>query len=1016
MSRPSAVVRSSSTVVFHLREVVSSLTDEDAMEETLWLFGNRADRVSVAIRVDGFRPYLFLGYDDDVAENLESWISSVNEGCLDGHGEKRMSKYCLRHGLDEGSEVPIITGVTVVDRTPVVGFSKSRTRRYFRVEYRNHYDIWVLRSVLKSGIVVPGKDVPTVLSLYHDDWGVESMFLHTAGLKLQEWVSASGLVKTTRLTTCGTEFCVSSWRSLVPCDTVPTIPPVLCCSVRLFSSSDGCNVPVASNAEDRVLAVSLRFYWMGDGTEEAETVTLSGPSEIVVLDRFFSEVERRDVDCFVMLSDMCDPLLYIAKRSKQRGVRRVQFSKLRVLSRPFRYTKKLGEQRLRSKCNITWVNMSGRSVMDMKFALQKMMVEPKLDGYTLLDAALHPSLIRDNSETVDPSVSQRASTLPLEDVVLHCEKESRLQAQMDRDNSMLLGFLEISSASFTSVTDVVCRGQQIRVWNKLISQFFMGDLLVNKEMLNCAPVVVRRSVSDSSFPDPPYVPNVPISGEVQETEDVFSTMIRCRDLFGKVVSIDSKKPKTTSVKKPKRYQGGYVCDPDTGFYLQPTFTFDFASLYPSIIQGYDICYMRLLFDRNLLDDPELEFSYVPINEHECIVLVNGIRREGVLEPCRTILPRTIKEVCEERTRAKKLMKSATDPFVKEVMNAKQLGCKVFQNAVYGFLGVEKHAMLACPVLMASVCRIGQYMIKSVRHLLISRHRAHIVYGDTDSVMVQFPDGQLRDGEDRPSRLDMLYTKCHEVAVQCTGLFPFPNMLEFESMKLPFWMYKKKNYAAMEYGLDWRKGSEMVIKGLPFKKRDRCPLVRRIGYAIIDMILSSRSEEIEGYLAHQLMLLAEGGVPMSEFIITCLMQREETYKNKNLIQYETAKRTCRRTGKPWCAGMRLSYVVCRGEQPLYGRGEDPSYVLEHSIPLDLAYYMDKQLLSAVEPLLQFHPLIDIRKCVQNAKRKIELDRMKVRSLPHMLVLQNQHVKRVKLNLSVSPCLKKETAPPPNGFVM
>lgn len=38
------------------------------------------------------------------------------------------------------------------------------------------------------------------------------------------------------------------------------------------------------------------------------------------------------------------------------------------------------------------------------------------------------------------------------------------------------------------------------------------------------------------------------------------------------------------------YQGATVVEPKVGFYNRPVATLDFASLYPSIIIAYNLCY------------------------------------------------------------------------------------------------------------------------------------------------------------------------------------------------------------------------------------------------------------------------------------------------------------------------------------------------------------------------------------------------------------------------------------------
>ena len=48
----------------------------------------------------------------------------------------------------------------------------------------------------------------------------------------------------------------------------------------------------------------------------------------------------------------------------------------------------------------------------------------------------------------------------------------------------------------------------------------------------------------------------------------------------------------------------------------------------------------------------------------------------------------------------------------------------------------------------------------------------------------------------------------------------------------------------------------------------------------------------------------------------------------------------------------------GRKSLYQRGEDPDFAEKNNMKLDLLYYLEKQLLSAILPLLEFHDEVDI----------------------------------------------------------
>ena len=178
------------------------------------------------------------------------------------------------------------------------------------------------------------------------------------------------------------------------------------------------------------------------------------------------------------------------------------------------------------------------------------------------------------------------------------------------------------------------------------------------------------------------------------------------NLLGQVVE---KKKATASLK----YEGGYVQAPVKGRH-EYIVTQDFSSLYPSIMQvitlislislislitlicqGYRVCYQRLIFDRDLLSDPDIECQYIPIDSLNCLVLAKSYKGE----PVPTFLPGVMQGLCEQRTAVRKIMKGISKGgFEYNVLNSKQLACKVLANAAYGFLGVSTNGLFACPVI------------------------------------------------------------------------------------------------------------------------------------------------------------------------------------------------------------------------------------------------------------------------------------------------------------------------------
>ena len=708
--RPQNVHRAGESVRFHLREVCS--LSLKPYSESLWLFGNTEDKYSVAIEVMNFKPYFFLEYPEGLGD-VQAWADLMNED------------------LKPWPSAPdIITRVDIVNKVPVIGFCNNQSRKLLRVEYQNQSSIWNLRKYFDGPIFVGDGHPFRTLERYHDDWGVESLFLHESGLKMQEWVEVSTQCAPTSRSTrtfCHIERQVH-WKNVKKLDPVQVIPPILCCAIRIKarSSNSTATAPVAPDSSiphDNILVVAIQMYWMGSSSQKW-CYTFDDEDEAQLLLKFQNVVNMADVDCFEFLSDNCDPLQYIVARGGGGRMGGGQASTIKLSK-----FKNLDSQLIRKNNRICKFALPGRSFLDIQCALKKMMISPPLDNFTLKDAIFHTGIVRNvPNSRIKEYLFYMAKFVPKNELKRQCEEEVDWLRQVEQDNLMLLGFVEISSASFTQLTVAVANGQQVRVWKKLISKFHEEGLLVNKQQLQKPSLVIKRKTAESDYIDPPDLPNIPATTTAIKTKKKNDKQFR--NFSGGITVIDKNTPKKTTRKK---YQGGYVCEPKAGYYSQlneATFTFDFGSLYPSIIRGNSVCYMRLCYDQKWLDDDDCIKEYIPLSDTECMVMIVGVKQDGVLKRARTIVPQTITEVCEERNRAKKLMKASTDPFLRASLDAKQLSCKVFQNAVYGFLGVEEHALLACPVLMAMVCRIGQYMIKKVRHMMIRDHGGYVVYGGT----------------------------------------------------------------------------------------------------------------------------------------------------------------------------------------------------------------------------------------------------------------------------------------------
>jgi DNA polymerase delta subunit 1 len=75
-----------------------------------------------------------------------------------------------------------------------------------------------------------------------------------------------------------------------------------------------------------------------------------------------------------------------------------------------------------------------------------------------------------------------------------------------------------------------------------------------------------------------------------------------------------------------------------------------------------------------------------------------------------ILPLILEELIGARKRAKADLKVATDPFVRAVLDGRQLALKISANSVYGFTGAQV-GQLPCLAISSSVTSFGREMIE-----------------------------------------------------------------------------------------------------------------------------------------------------------------------------------------------------------------------------------------------------------------------------------------------------------------
>lgn len=423
------------------------------------------------------------------------------------------------------------------------------------------------------------------------------------------------------------------------------------------------------------------------------------------------------------------------------------------------------------------------------------------------------------------------------------------------------------------------------------------------------------------------------------------------------------------VKDPVFYNGGFVFEPKPGLY-DAVVCLDFASLYPSIMRAYNICFTTLvspdLFETigddksvsiqveqeeptdgvkamRLGDDDAPDFvkeeddadeSDKPtVTKTYTYKWVNKATRYGVLPEIQDHLVGSRNIIKKELAELEDELEECTDP--KRLAEIKLLlvlkdkysnALKVSANSLYGFLGAQTSGVLSLIEAAMCITSTGRRLIMHVNSYVETKHGGTVVYGDTDSSMIDLhiedfkaayaagvnlaeeisgsPEKKLPDGTIVPAKM---------------GLFPPPLKIEFEKC-LRILCIKKKKYAGLFIGKDGefvreknKDGSlgelKILKRGIIVARRDTAKIVHKTYNKLLGMILNKEPIN-KGYelIMNTLDDMVNDKMSVRENL--CVIRSlGDNYKSDSYFMKVFSDELIR-VGKPANASDRLEYVIVK----------------------------------------------------------------------------------------------------------
>uniref|UniRef100_A0A0K0FW10 DNA polymerase n=1 Tax=Strongyloides venezuelensis TaxID=75913 RepID=A0A0K0FW10_STRVS len=385
-----------------------------------------------------------------------------------------------------------------------------------------------------------------------------------------------------------------------------------------------------------------------------------------------------------------------------------------------------------------------------------------------------------------------------------------------------------------------------------------------------------------------------------------------------------------SSSKKAAFSGGMVLEPLKGLYDTYIILLDFNSLYPSIIQEYNICFTTIA---NCTKEP---------NNEDDLPAAPGSKKElGVL-------PIEIRKLVESRRSVKRQLKNQKlGSLERKKLEIKQMALKLTANSMYGCLGFNASRFCA-KSLAALVTKKGREILTNTKNL-VERSNYKVIYGDTDSIMINSNSHSLQQAKDIAETVKNMVNKCYNsLEIDLDGVYKKLLLL------------KKKKYAGLSVNPNNEKEEQFELKGLDIVRRDWSVVAKETGSTVVDLIFSKDRDEL-GFEIHSMLgslknKLINNEIPLEKFEIFKQLTKNPTEYNdvKSQPHVSVALRLNNAGKNHYKTGDVIKYIICDD-----GTGNSATQRAYHkseiernpTLKVDVDYYLKQQILPVVTRLCE-----------------------------------------------------------------
>lgn len=361
--------------------------------------------------------------------------------------------------------------------------------------------------------------------------------------------------------------------------------------------------------------------------------------------------------------------------------------------------------------------------------------------------------------------------------------------------------------------------------------------------------------------------------------------------------------------------------------VDPVATFDFNSLYPSLICAYNMCWTTWVHPTKVhLLRPE-DYVVTPTKD----VFVRPHIRQG-------LLPTMLNALLKERGDAKKMMAAASTPEMRAVYDKLQDALKRENNSKYGYTGVGEGHLPCIPVARSTTTSGRAALQKGMDYLRQKFPQYEIVYGDTDSLFVRMEGLSLQDA------WDLMHVESELMTKTLFGDLP-PMRFAPEKMFDRLLTEAPKRYAGRKH--QGRLGNVMpYFRGIEIVRRDWCPLVSDTMKQVFDYLFADQIDVAAAVTRVRQVVtdLFANRIELSQLLLSQGLSKEtDEYSSTLRHTAVVEKMRARDADTAPTVGTRVTYVMVDNKGRLASQhSEDPLFVIRNNLPIDTKYYAYKQL--------------------------------------------------------------------------